>query len=107
MWNQVLIFFYRAKHMNNDRRILAWLAILVSLFCCTPLVCGAGFIALAGGVTYLNADGTWGNSDTALFVAILVVAVVAAAGGLLFAVWGVMSLLKRDSNSNPDILDHS
>jgi hypothetical protein len=86
--------------MNEDRRILAWLAVLVSMLCCAPLACGAGFLVLAGGVTYLDPEGYWEVSDTFLLAVLSGIAVAAVVIGLVLAAWGVRSLLKRASGSS-------
>lgn len=91
--------------MNNDRRILAWLAILISLVGCTPLACGGGFVTLAGSVVYLDPERRWDSSDSFLFGGIFVLTVVAVVAGLFLAGWGVRSLLNRDSNRTQEILD--
>lgn len=91
--------------MDNDRRILAWLAILISLVGCTPLACGAGFVSLAGGMVYLDPEYHWDSSDSLLFGGIFVVAVAAVVAGLCLAGWGVGSLLNRNSNDTQEILD--
>ena len=93
--------------MDNDRRILAWLAILLSLFCCAPVACGTGFVALAGFITYVDAGSTWSRSDSILFGAFFAAGAVAILAGFLLAAWGLTALLKRDSNFDQEILDVS
>lgn len=83
--------------MNTDRRILSWLAILLSLFCCAPLALGAGFISLAGFISYIDSQSTWGRSDSMIFGAFFGIAVLVLLAGLLSAAWGVTSLLKGDT----------
>ncbi len=88
--------------MNNDRRLLSWLAILVSLLCCAPAACGAGFLVLAGGVSYFDPEHYWEVSDTFLFTVLGFVGLIALVAGILLAMWGVRSLLERDVSSNPE-----
>lgn len=91
--------------MNDDRRILAWLAIALSILCCAPLALGAGLVALAGGATYVDPGAHWDHSDTFIFTGIFVIAVVAVIVGILFAGWGVKSLLNRDATPNPETVN--
>jgi hypothetical protein len=62
-------------------------------------------VALAGGATYVDPGADWDNSDTFIFTAIFVVAAATVIVGILFAGWGVKSLLNKDATPNPETVD--
>jgi len=83
------------ERMTADRRVLAWLAIASSALLTVPCGCVSGFVALSGAYSALDREFAWAVSDTLLFGAFFLVALVAGVVGLLFFAWGVRALLQR------------
>jgi hypothetical protein len=85
--------------MSKDRRLLAWLAILLSLLFGAPTVCGTGFLIMAGGVSFFSSTGTWGLTDTFLFTCLSCIFIFAIVINLILIAWGMLTLLWGESNA--------
>lgn len=91
--------------MTTDRRVLAWLAVGSSALLCVPCACISSFLALSGVFSALDRELAWAASDTVLFGAFFLLALIAGGVGLLFFIWGVGVLLQR--HPDPSALDTS
>ena len=91
--------------MTTDRRVLSWLAIASSALLCVPCACISSFLAISGVFSALDRELAWAASDTLLFGAFFLLALIAGGVGLLFFLWGVGTLLQR--HPNPTALDAS
>lgn len=80
--------------MRQDRRILGYLGIVVSLLCCLPGACLTGFVAFASSAMSFDPTYQWGQYDTALSVGFWLVFGLCLLAGLALAGFGVWLLLK-------------
>jgi hypothetical protein len=80
--------------MPQDRRVLGYLGLALSLVCCLPVFCLSGLVVLAGSVTALSST-QWSNLDTATAVIFGAVCALAALAGLILAglsLWSILSV---------------
>jgi hypothetical protein len=79
--------------MPQDRRILGYLAIVVSLLCCFPLACLSAMPLLLGVTALVNPSYYWKTNDTVIFSILGVISAVALLAGLGLAALGVRAVL--------------
>jgi len=78
--------------MRQDRRILGYIGIALSLLCCLPVFCLSGLTVFAGSMTAVNPTHSWGTDDTTTAAIFVVILILSALGGLVLAGFGLWSI---------------
>ncbi len=80
--------------MRQDRRILGYLALLVSLVCCLPGACLSGFMAFSSTAISLDPAYTWRPDDIVYSLGVWIFLAVSILAGLVlvgFGLWSIFS----------------
>jgi hypothetical protein len=80
--------------MRQDRRILGYLAILVSLVCCLPSFCLSGFMAFAAVAMSVDPAYNWMTKDLVYGLGFWLFLAFSALMGLIllgFGLWSIFS----------------
>jgi hypothetical protein len=80
--------------MRQDRRILGYLAILVSLLCCLPSFCLSGFIALSSIAISVDPVYNWRSNDLVYSLGAWIFLAISSLAGLIlvgFGLWSIFS----------------
>ncbi len=80
--------------MRQDRRILGYLGIFVSLICCLPGACLTGLVAFSSAAISFDPTYQWGQYDTILSGGFWLAFGLLLLAGLALAGLGIWSILK-------------
>lgn len=75
--------------MRQDRRILGYLTIVVSLVCCLPAACFSGLMAFLSTFMLANPTYAWQSNDTVVSVGSWMILAVSILAGLALAGFGL------------------